>query len=654
MKLSKLWVAGFLAVAIASVAMVAAACGSAEPEPTEPSMSAEDIGAAVRSAVSESQMSEEDLSAMMSDQIAAQVAAMAAANPGLSADEVNAMIAGAVADSSAMLADQLAMMGDEAMSDEEMAAMMEQAISQAVDEAVSMAMPEPAEEEMMMDEPGMMGPQHGGTLTRATPGFQTFDPDLMGVGAGGDMFYFHRVFDGITEVGPDGGLVNQTIVSWEANETLSVYTFEVRPGMKFHDGEDVEAEDIKYTIDRILAPESSAPVRSTLGYLESIETPDTHTLIFNLEGSNPEFPRDLSDYHLRILPSHVDYSKITDGSIGGSGPFVKFSHNSAEKTAYVRNSNYWDGDKPYVDQLVIFYMPELTTRIEALRAGALDYGGIEDLSQLQWFQDHERLLVKQIPTGALRNFPMDNRELGMYLRPGSKDETDLIEGGSPFHDKNLRKAVQYGYDRNFIADAGMYGAGVIANDHPVVSFDQYYWEDQVQVERDVERAKGYMAAAGYEDGIDLTLDVMENCEMLVQGLALKENLAEIGINIDVQLHPRDTYWTEVWLKTPFNGACWGGRPASQALSLPLRSTGDWNESHWNSPQFDEWLDLALTELDFQKRKDYYAQIQELLIEEVPTTYTYFVPNVSAHWDHVFGVELHPYFHVFYQDWWIEK
>ena len=56
---------------------------------------------------------------------------------------------------------------------------------------------------------------------------------------------------------------------------------------------------------------------------------------------------------------------------------------------------------------------------------------------------------------------------------------------------------------------------VIANDHPVVSFDQYYWEDQVQVERDIERAKGYLAAAGYADGIDLTLDVMENCEMLV-------------------------------------------------------------------------------------------------------------------------------------------
>ena len=654
MKLSKLWMAGFLAVAIASVAMVAVACGSAEPEPAQPSMSAADITDAVRSAVSESQMSEEDIAGMMSDQIAAQVAAMAAANPGLSADEVNAMIAGAVADSSAMLADQLAMMGDEAMSDEEMAAMMEQAISQAVDEAVSMAMPEPADDEMMEPEPGMSGPKHGGTLKIATSGFLSFNPDQMGVGAGGDMFYFHRVFDGITEVGPDGGLVNRTIESWEANEDLTVYTFKVRQGMQFHDGEAVEAEDIKHTIDRMLTPETSAPVKATLKYVDSIEAPDTHTLVFNLNGSNTELPRDLSDYHLRILPSHVDFSKITDGSIGGSGPFVKVSHNPSEKTAYVRNSNYWDGEKPYVDQLVLYYMPEVTTRVEALRAGATDYGDIEDFTQAKWFEDHDRILVKSLALSSIRNFTMDNREPGMYLRPGSKDETDLIEAGSVFHDKNLRKAVQYAYDREFVREATFFGYGFTANDHPVGLTDQYYLEGQIQVVQDIERAKGYLAAAGYPDGIDVELDVMEGCQLLNMGLAFKESVAAAGINVTVNIHPSDTYWTEVWLVTPFNAACWGGRPASQALSLPLRSTADWNESHWNSPTFDDLLDSALTELDFQKRKDYYGQIQELLIEEVPSSYPMYSSRVNAHWDHVFGVELHPYFHIFYQDWWIEK
>ena len=653
MKLGKVWMAGFLAVAIAAVAMVAVACGSAEPEPAQPSMSAADITDAVRSAVSESQMSEEDIAGMMSDQIAEQVAAMAAANPGLSAEEVNAMIMGAVADSSAMLADQLEMMGEEGMSEEEMAAMMQEAIGQAVSDAVTMAMPEEPEEEMMM-EPGMSGPKHGGTLSVATTGFLSFDPDQMGVGAGGDVFYFHRAFDGIIEVGPDSGLVNKTIESWKANDTLSVYTMKVRPGMTFHDGEAVEAEDIKYTIERMLTPESSSPVKATLAYVDTIEAPDASTVIFNLKGSNTEFPRDLADYHLRVLPAHVDFSQITDGSVGGSGPFVKVSHNASEKTAYVRNSNYWEGDKPYLDQLVIYYMPEVTTRIEALRAGAIDYGNVEDLSQVQWFEDHDSILVREIPTASPRNMTMDNREPGMYLRPGSKDETDLIEAGSVFHDKNLRKAVQWAYDREFVRNATFFGHGFTANDHPVGLQDQYYWDGQTQVDQDIEKAKEYLAAAGYPDGVDVTLDAMEAGGLLNMALAFKESVSAAGINVEVVSHPRDTYWTEVWLVTPFNSVSWTGRPASQALSLPLRSTSDWNESHWINPRFDELLDLALTELDIQKRTGFYREMQEILIEEVPTTYAMYSSEVGAHWNHVFNVQLHPYTHIFYQDWWVEK
>ncbi len=652
MKLSKLWMAGFLAVAIAAVAMVAVACGEAEPEPAQPAMSAADIADAVRSAVADTQMSEEDMAAMMSEQIADQVAAMAAANPGLTPEEVNAMIAGAVGEASAALGDQLAMM-EEGMSEEEMAAMMQAAIDEAVSDAVAMAIPE---EEVVEERPerAESGQKFGGSLKVATSGFLSFDPDQMGVGAGGDVFYFHRAFDGIIEVGPDGELVNTTIESWEANEDVSVYTMKVRPGMFFHDGHAVEAEDIKYTIERMLTPESSSPVKSTLTYIDSIEAPDASTLIFNLTGSNVGFTRDLADYHLRVLPSHVDYSQITDGSVSGSGPFMKVSHNPAELTAYERNPNYWDGDKPYIDELVLFYMPEVTTRMEALRAGATDYGGIEDLSQIQWFEGQDNILVKQIPTASIRNMTMDNREPGMYPKTGSTDTSELFEGGSVFHDKNLRKAVQYSYDRTFVKDSALFGTGFIANDHPVGLQDQYYYEDQVQVDQDIAKAKEYLAAAGYADGIDITLDTMEPGGLLNMALAFKESAAATGINVEVVNHPRDTYWTEVWLVTPFNSVSWTGRPASQALSLPLQSTGKWNESHWVNPRFDELLKLAAEELDFQQRKAYYQEMQEILIEEVPTTYAMYTSTVSAHWNHVYGVKLHPYTHIFYQNWWIER
>ena len=172
--------------------------------------------------------------------------------------------------------------------------------------------------------------------------------------------------------------------------------------------------------------------------------------------------------------------------------------------------------------------------------------------------------------------------------------------------------------------------------------------------QDIDKAKEYLAAAGYPDGIDLTFDTMEPAGLLNMALAFKESVAAAGINVEVVNHPRDTYWTEVWLVTPFNAVRWGGRPASQALSLPLRSTSDWNESHWNNPRFDELLDLALTELDFQQRKAYYQEIQELLIELAPTSTVMYSPNITAHRNHVFGVRAFPGPHTFYRDWWIEK
>ncbi len=152
---------GFLAMAVGAIALLVAACGSSEPEPAQPSVSTKEIAAAVKDAVAESQMSEEQFADMMSDQIARQVAdtmsgqiaeqmadmmsdqmtAMAARNPGLSAEEVNAMIVDAVAASNAALAEQIAGM-EQGMSDEEMAAMLQAAVDQAVAEAVAMALPE--------------------------------------------------------------------------------------------------------------------------------------------------------------------------------------------------------------------------------------------------------------------------------------------------------------------------------------------------------------------------------------------------------------------------------------------------------------------------------------------------------------------------------
>ena len=98
-------------------------------------------------------------------------------------------------------------------------------------------------------------------------------------------------------------------------------------------------------------------------------------------------------------------------------------------------------------------------------------------------------------------------------------------------------------------------------------------------------------------------------------------------------------------------SAWNGRPAAQAVSVALKGGGSWNESYFNSPRMDELLELSSTEIDFDVRKGYWKEIQEILIEEVPSAYLLYVPVLIAHQNHVQGVQAHPNNWVFMEDWW---
>ena len=98
-------------------------------------------------------------------------------------------------------------------------------------------------------------------------------------------------------------------------------------------------------------------------------------------------------------------------------------------------------------------------------------------------------------------------------------------------------------------------------------------------------------------------------------------------------------------------SAWNGRPAARAVSLALKGGESWNESYFNSGRMDYLLELSSTELGFDTRKAYWQEIQEILIEEVPSVYLLYVPNLVAHGSHVKGVRPHPNNWVFMEDWW---
>ena len=357
----------WLYIAVITLALLAVACESqATPvAPTRaPELDVAAIQAAVQGAISQipapdipEQVSPAELQAL----VQAAVAASAAAAPlPPTAEEIRALVAAAVAASTT-----------EGTSKAEIEALILKATEAAATAAVAAflaAVPTPVPEVRVAPVAGAAGQRYGGTVKIGVIDFGTMDPALMGLSEGSSL-YSELAYDNGTVLWYDGALTPWAIESWTTNDALDQYTFKVRPGIMFHHGKEMKAEDIKFTFDRILDPATGSPLQAQIEFISNISVVDDYTVVMDLDGPNVFLPAQLSIYHARILPSDIDIGLITSREFG-SGAFTLTEHNPAERTVMDRNPNYWRAGVPYLDQIILFYMPEQTTRVEALKSGA--------------------------------------------------------------------------------------------------------------------------------------------------------------------------------------------------------------------------------------------------------------------------------------------
>jgi peptide/nickel transport system substrate-binding protein len=582
----------WLFVAGMALTLIAAACGDDDVTPAAAPVDTAAITAAVQQAVA---------------------ASAASAPKPLSATEISSMVAAAVAAAS----------GDAVTSGE-----IEAAIAKAVAESSETATAAAEAAAAAVNQ------KYGGTLKVATNDFGTMDPALMGLSSGSAL-YSNLTYDNALVPWYEGPVKPELLLSWTINSDVTEYTFKVREGVKFHNGSDLTSEDIKFTFDRILNEETASPLRGQLSYITDISTPDDYTVVFTLDGANAFLSENLTDYHGRIVPSDVDIAQITSREFG-SGPYILAEHNPAERTVMNRNPDYWREGSPFIDQIVFFYMPEQTTRLEALKSGAIDIVIAPDFSALTDLEANPNVVLEEASSAGVRVIVMNNQE-------------------GIFTDKNLRKALQYAFDRDFVREAALFGRGGNANESPIGPGDPYYWAEQPLVNQDIAKSKAFLAAAGYPDGIDLVLNTMDQTQHLQVALAFKESVAAAGIRVEVINNPTTTYWEEIWMNPCCNlvTSSWGGRPANEAVSVALRGGTVWDESYYANDRLDELLDLANAESDFDARKEYFREIQEILIEDVPSIYPMFLPELIAHRSQIKGVRAHPKGWVFMEDWWID-
>ena len=601
-------------------------------------VSALDIQSMVQSAVS-SAASEDATPAQI--QAMVESAVMAATADAVTGADVQNAISMAVANS------QAGMMTSEDVQAAVMRAT-EGAITAAQVQAIvdrAVATPEPA---MVMGDV----PTPGGTLRFGMIAFNSLDPMLAGL-AQAEAPYGELTYDSITMYWYDGEVTPWAVESWSSKDDLSQYTFKVRDGINFHNGKRMTSADIKYTLDRVRAEDSASPHKDNIGYIDTVTTPDSNTVVLELGDPNAFLLGDMTDYHLRIVPDGTTNDQITTGE-HGSGPYTLGDHNPTERSVMHRNPNYWREGRPYSDQMVFFYMPQQVTRVEAIKTGAIDVILSPDFGSLGSFAGNPDIRVATAPTAGVGVIDMHTSYAHLQ---GDAETFGPFQGlGEPlFANKNLRKAMQYAVDRKFVAEAATFGLGVPANDHPVGINDQYYWDEQPIIKQDIAKAKEFLAAAGYAEGVSVDLHTSDFSQMQDVALAFKESVSEAGIDVNVVSHDQSTFWTAQWM----NPCCemvssnWGSRPANAAITVQLKGGGVWNESFYSNSRLDELLDLTAGEADFAKRKEYFREMQEILIEDVPVLYLTYNPVIYVHRDNVKGVRAHAENgHWLFEEWWL--
>ena len=227
-------------------------------------------------------------------------------------------------------------------------------------------------------------------------------------------------------------------------------------------------------------------------------------------------------------------------------------------------------------------------------------------------------------------------------------ETPVLYDG---HDG--RKAMQAAVNREAIVQAATLGQGVVGYDHPLAPTDPRFTPQYAPPAYDPELAKSLLEQAGYPNGIDITLHTADVAPGHVEmALAFKESAAAAGIRVDVQRGPAEGYWLDKWFVEPLSTISWTPRGVDSVMSEVYDSASTMNVEQYFNPVLDDLIVKARGQ-DLEGQKETYAEIQRILVDDVPIIITAFQPSLLGVRNHVRGVVAHPLGIMIVRDAWLD-
>ena len=407
------------------------------------------------------------------------------------------------------------------------------------------------------------------------------------------------MYEYLAEMNPDTGELEPLLATAWETEDGSTWKFTLRKGVKFHDGSDFNAQDVKYTIERTQDPTIGHLKKQDFEVVSSIETPDNHTIILHLDEPRPTFVYQLTDYNMAILSSEYDYASLGESKPMGTGPFMMQQLTPKESALLVRNPNYWAEGLPIVDKLAIYFVPDIDASISMLESGRVD--------------------VVPFITQVIKTRLEKNPDINVISPYQEMRFISMRVDEKPFDDNRVRLAFKYAMDPQIIARSVAQmdlNDGIFYNETPIMNILAEYKEIPLRG-RDTKKAKALLAEAGYPNGVSVPMYYASDHPFgkeLAQ--TVQELAAPAGFDIDLKGYTRDIYLSQYWMNVPLSITGWAGRPdPSMLLLLAFRGGGSWNESHIDNPKINALIDNISEEANEAKRLSYYHELQEVFYEE---------------------------------------
>ena len=400
-----------------------------------------------------------------------------------------------------------------------------------------------------------------------------------------------NVFEGLVKPDADGNLIPAVAERWEISDDQLTYTFHLRPGVKFHDGSEVTAMDVAWSIDKAMQSGSW----KALDNIDAIDIGSDYVSVV-LKAADSDF---LSYMTLAITPeNHADGADPV-----GTGPFKFVSRAAQQNLVLERFADYW-GEGAKVDKVTYQIYENAEALVMALKSGAVDICAHLTATQANQLTESFNILE-----GTM------NLVQAVYLNHAYE----------PLANETVRKALCYALDREQVFDVVADGHGTAVGSSMYPNFRKYFLPELADLyPHDTEKAKAMLAEAGYPDGFDLTITVPSNYQPHMDtAQVVAEQLRAIGVNVTID----PVEWAS-WLENVYSGrryqATVVGVDAStltaRAMLERFTSTASNNFTNYSNAEYDEAFAAAIRAATDEEATAQYLRCEEILAETAANVY----------------------------------